>query len=103
MEVIKTNPDIETLKLTLWIATGVISMLLVIVAFFLKKQVGVSETLTKAVNDLNNVVTVLQTKEEERHPVTQRMLNEHADRLDKHDIKLAKIETILKIKHNEED
>lgn len=96
---VQANPDVETLKLTLWVAAGVISLLLVVVAFFLKKQIGVSEILTKAVDNLTQAVTVLQTKDAERNPVIQNRLNDHARRLDTHAERLAKVETKCAIRH----
>lgn len=91
------NPDIETLKLTLWVSAGIISLLLVTVAFFLRKQIAVSETLTRAIDSLTRTVTVLETQNRERNPVIQKRLNEHADRLDRHGERLVKIETKLNI------
>lgn len=99
---LKVNPDLETLKITLWIAAGVISMLLIVVAFFLRKQIGVSEILTKAVDNLTQAVTVLQTKDAERNPVIQNRLNDHAKRLDSHAERLTTIETKCSIHHKKE-
>lgn len=92
------NPDIETLKLTLWIAGSVIGLMLAVIAFFLRKQVDASETLTKAVSALTNAVTILETQNSERAPVVERRLNEHARRLDEHEVRITVIETKLKIK-----
>ena len=99
MQPIMANPDIETLKLTLWIAGGIIIMLLGVVAYFLKRQITVSEILTKAVNNLTTAVTVLESQNKDRHPVIERRLNTHAKRLDEHDIRSARIETTCTHNH----
>lgn len=91
------NPNYETLKLTLWIASGVIGMLLLVVAYFLSKQVSVSETLTKAVNSLTSAVMVLESQQRDRHPVIERRLNSHAARLDEHDKEIVRIKTVCGI------
>lgn len=91
------NPNYETLKLTLWIAGGVITLLLVVVAYFLSKQIDVSETLTKAVNSLTAAVMVLESQQRDRHPVIERRLNAHAGRLDEHDKEIVKIKTVCGI------
>lgn len=98
IELAKSNPDIETLKLTLWIAGSIIALLLVVVAYFLKKQICVSEVLTTAVNNLTTAVKLIEQKQSERDPRTERRLNEHSRRLDEHDKQIVKIETTLKLK-----
>lgn len=67
-EILKTNPDYETLRLTVFIIGAVLSVLLSVVAFFLKKQIEIQETLAKAVNNLTVAVTVLENQNRDRHP-----------------------------------
>jgi uncharacterized membrane protein YccC len=98
-EVLKTNPDYETLRLTVVLAGILISVLLGVVAFFLKKQIAIQETLTQAVNNLTTAVTVLESQNKDRHPVIERRLNEHAHRLDNHDSRITKIETTCEFYH----
>lgn len=98
-ELLKANPDYETLKLTVFVIGGVLSMLLTIVAFFLKKQIEIQETLTKAVNNLTTAVTVLESQNRDRHPVIERRLNEHGHRLDIYENRLTKIETTCDFHH----
>ena len=71
-EILKTNPDYETLRLTVFIIGAVLSVLLSVVAFFLKKQIEIQETLAKAVNNLTVAVTVLENQNRDRHPVIER-------------------------------
>jgi beta-lactamase regulating signal transducer with metallopeptidase domain len=101
MEIAKANPDIESLKLILWLAGSVITLLLLIVSYFLSKQIKVQESLTKAVNSLTTAVTVLESQQAERHPVIQRRLNIHGQRLDKLDNRITKIETKCTYHHGE--
>jgi beta-lactamase regulating signal transducer with metallopeptidase domain len=103
VELTKANPDIESLKLTLWIAGSVITLLLTVVAYFLNKQIKVQESLTKAVNSLTTAVTVLESQQAERHPVIERRLNDHARRLDAHDRQITRIETTCNINHYEKN
>lgn len=95
------NPDFETLKLTLWIASAVIALLLTavigVVVHLAKKQINVSEMLTNAVNKLTVAVSVLENQNKDRHPVIERRLNDHARRLDQHDKQIVRIETTLKL------
>lgn len=97
------NPDIETLKLTLWIASGVISVLLLVVSFFLKKQIRVSEVLTEAVKNLTTTVAVMQTQNNERNPVIQTRLNDHGRNLDNHETRITKLETRCAINHKKNE
>jgi hypothetical protein len=101
IELAKANPDIETLKLTLWIASAIIAFLLTavigVVVYLAKKQINVSEMLTNAVNKLTVAVSVLENQNKDRHPVIERRLNDHARRLDQHDKQIVRIETTLKL------
>jgi beta-lactamase regulating signal transducer with metallopeptidase domain len=101
MEIAKANPDIESLKLILWLAGSVITLLLLIVSYFLSKQIKVQESLTKAVNSLTTAVTVLESQQAERHPVIECRLNTHGQRLDKLDNRITKIETKCTYHHGE--
>lgn len=105
VELAKANPDIETLKLTLWVASAVIAILLTavigVVVYLAKKQINVSEMLTTAVNKLTVAVSVLENQNKDRHPVIVKRLNDHARRLDCHDRQIVRIETKLKINDNE--
>lgn len=98
-DLIKTNPDYETLRLTVFIIGAVLSVLLSVVAFFLKKQIEIQETLAKAVNNLTVAVTVLENQNRDRHPVIERRLNEHGHRLDSYENRLTKIETTCEFHH----
>lgn len=102
MELIKASPDIETLKVTLWVASGVITILLGIVigvvSHLANKQIRVSEMLAQAVSELTLAVSVLESQNKDRHPVIERRLNDHARRLDQHAEKIVRIETTLNIK-----
>lgn len=101
IELAKANPDFETLKLTLWIASAIIALLLTavigVVVHLAKKQINVSEMLTNAVNKLTVAVSVLENQNKDRHPVIERRLNDHARRLDQHDKQIVRIETTLKL------
>lgn len=98
-ELLKANPDYETLRLTVFIIGTVLSVLLSVVAFFLKKQIEIQETLTKAVNNLTTAVTVLENQNRDRHPIIERRLNEHSQRLDIYENRLTKIETTCDFHH----
>lgn len=93
-----SNPDVETLKLLITIAFSIIAILLSVVAYFLNRQIKSQEILTDAVNQLRTIVSVLQSQNDDRHPVIDRRLNDHSKRLDEHDKQLARIETKLESK-----
>ncbi len=89
--------NVETLKLAIWIAGIVISLLLAVVVFFLRKQISVSETLTMAVNNLTTAVEVIKTQQSERDPRTEKRLNDHARRLKEHGERIVVVEDRLSI------
>jgi predicted RND superfamily exporter protein len=105
---VQANPDIETLKLTLWVAVGLIMLLIGVIAYLAKlkdsnalaqveKLSTVVDTVQETVNSLKSVVEVIKTQFTEDRPRTERRLNEHAERIDKHAERLVKIETKLNI------
>lgn len=98
-EVLKTNPDYETLRLTVVLAGILISILLGVVAFFLKEQIAIQKTLTKAVNNLTTAVTVLESQNKDRYPVIERRLNEHGRRIDNLETRVTRITTTCEIHH----
>lgn len=93
--------DIETLKLTLWIAGSVIAALLGLVAYFLNKQITIQEVLAKAVNNLTTAVRLIEQHQTITDPIINRRLNDHALRIDAHDKKLAIIETRCSLTHSD--
>jgi hypothetical protein len=112
IELSKANPDIETLKLTLWVAAGIITILLGIVAWFarnkgeranrqMEKLEVIVNSLSVTVSNLKTVVEVIREQQNERDPRTERRLNEHGKRLDEHETRIVKVETRCKINHDE--
>lgn len=101
VELTKANPDIETLKTLIWLSGLLIGILLVIVSYFLSKQIQISETLTKAVNSLTTAVTVLESQNKDRYPVIEKRLDDHGRRLDEHSEKLSTIQTKCMYYHSE--
>jgi len=99
IELAKANPDIETLKLTLWLAGGIITLLLLVVAYFLKKQIRVSEVLTMAVNNLITAVKLIEQQQSERDPRTERRLNEHSAIMKEQGERIIALESICKMHH----
>ncbi len=91
--------DYQILYLILSISGALILILLGIIGYFLKQQINASNALTNAVNGLNTNVIELQTLQDERHPVTERRLNAHAERLDCMEKKIVRIETKLNINY----
>ena len=96
---IPIQPDIESLKLTLWVAGGVISLLILIVAYFLRKQIEVSETLAIAVNHLTTTVKLIEKEQAERDPRTERRLDDHDDRIGTCEDRLTAMETMCSYHH----
>ena len=87
------NPDIESLKILVGLAGIVISILLAVVAYFLKQQGEASKSLTEAVNQLKTAVVVLQEQSREKYPIFDRRLNEHSRKIDDHEKRITIIET----------
>lgn len=90
---IQANPDLEQLKLILWITIPVLAALLMIVGYFIRESFQASKNLTDAVNTLTMTVTALKTQLELQSPVTEHRLNDHSDRIMKIDKRLLVIET----------
>lgn len=88
------NPDYESLKLIFFISGSLILVLLAVVGFFLRQQVIVSQKLTEAVNELTIAINVIQSQENDRHPIHERRLNEHATRINDHEKRMSVIEVI---------
>ena len=102
IEMARANPDIETLKLTLVVASGVIGILLVVVGFFLAQQFKVIKTLQNTVNSLASVVEVIKNKQSWegkscnlKHQVVDKRLDAHATRLDANENRITRLETKL--------
>lgn len=99
MDISSINPEIETLKLTLWIASGVIAfiitMLVAVISNLISKQIETSEELTVAVNGLTVAVNVLESQNKDRYPVIEKRLNEHETKISRHAEKITAIETTL--------
>lgn len=87
------NPDLESLKILVGLAGVVISILLAVVAYFLKQQGEASKALTEAVNQLKTAVVVLQEQSKEKHPVYDRRLNKHSEKLEEHEKRIIKLES----------
>lgn len=87
------NPDLESLKILVGLAGIVISILLAVVAYFLKQQGEASKALTEAVNQLKTAVVVLQEQSKEKHPIFDRRLNEHSRKIEDHEKRITIIET----------
>ena len=80
------------------------AFLLGVVAYFLKKQIEVSETLAIAVNNLTTTVKLIEKEQSERDPRTEKRLNDHSERINKCEHRLTKMETACRYNHhNEED
>jgi len=62
-------------------------------------QAEASRDLAMSVNQLTVAVNVMQSQNSDRHPVTERRLNEHAKRLDEHDKRITIIETSCSKNH----
>lgn len=115
VELAQTNPDIETLKLTLWVAAGVIMVLFGLVMYFIKNARSSTEKSVEKLNDIVNsvievtndlkiVVEVIKNRQidektflKEKNQIIEKRLNEHAGRLDCHDKKITRIETTVGI------
>lgn len=91
---IPIQSDIESLKLTLWIAGGVISLLILVVAYFLRRQIEVSETLAIAVNHLTTAVKLIEKEQAERDPRTEKRLGNHEERIGHCEDRITVMETL---------
>jgi hypothetical protein len=101
MEIL-TNPDLESLKLVLWCALGVICVLLVISGYLLKyqfkRQIEASDAIVVAVNKLKEVVNILKTQNEMQFPDIYKRLDSHSADIKSLDQRVIKIETCLERK-----
>lgn len=99
MIMVESDLNIESLTYILWIAGAVITILLAVIGCFLRMQAEASQNLAKSVSELTVAVNVLQSQSQDRHPVTERRLNEHAKRLDDHERRITIIETTCQKNH----
>jgi len=110
---IPTNPTLETLKIVLYVALGIITVMALIIAYFFRQRESgesarmskieeIVATIEKTVNNLDKIVALIKSRQEDSDPRTEKRLNEHSMHLKRHDRQLARIETNLKIKYKEE-
>lgn len=85
--------DIQGLKIILWIAGFILTIMVGIIGYFLKQQIDASKDLTTAVNDLTKVVAVIQAQVNINNPVNEKRLNDHSGQLDDHEKRIVIIET----------
>lgn len=118
---IAVNPNLETLKIVLWIAIGLIVLLIAIIGYFItekfstdKEELSKNEvsqqqqmdklsamidTVGKTVVNLEKIVEVIKNQQEERDPRTERILNEHSRQIKELDTRVTKTELICSLKH----
>jgi hypothetical protein len=96
---IQANPDIEQLKIILWIAGPLILVMLGVIGYFIKQQVDASKAIADVVQQLNILVTELRTQNELLNPVFERRLNHHSESIEGHERRLTVIETEHHINH----
>ena len=87
------NPDIEQLKIILWIAGPMIVLMLGVVGYFIRQQIDASRSIADAVQQLQLIVAELRTHNELLNPVIERRLNHHSENLEDHERRLTVIET----------
>lgn len=90
---LQANPDLEQLKLILWISGPVLFAMLAVIGYFLKQQIDASKAVADAVNALNIAVTELRTHSVIEYPTTVTRLNAHSEKLDDHENRITIIET----------
>ncbi|HCY40427.1 MAG TPA: hypothetical protein DHV48_03600 [Prolixibacteraceae bacterium] len=118
---IAVNPNLETLKIVLWIAVGIISLLVIIIGYFvaekfstdkeelskneisqrqqMEKLSAMIEMVSKTVANLEKIVEVIKNQQEERDPRTERRLNDHSRQIKELDKRITKTETLCSINH----
>jgi hypothetical protein len=75
---IQANPDLEQLKLIIWIAGMLLMIMLMVIGRFLWMQIEASRAIADALNALKVVVTALKTQTDLQNPVMEKRLNDHA-------------------------
>ncbi len=95
----KSNPDYETLKLLVIMASALIGILLTIVGYFMSRQINVQESLTAAVTELTSTVKTMSALDEERYPILVHRLENHGISIHGIDSRLTALETTCSLKH----
>ncbi len=101
----QTKVNVMTiLELLLGLIGSIISVLLIIVGFFLKQHIGVVRELTKSVNILSQMVAVLENNNKNmvlgcnsKHFIIDSRLTKHGERIDDIDVEIARIKERCKI------
>ncbi len=75
---IQSYPDLEQLKVILWIAGPLIVFMLGVIGYFIKQQIEASKAIAYVVQHLNILVTELRTQHELLNPVFEKRLNHHS-------------------------
>lgn len=88
-------------SIVLSVASGLIVILLAVVGYWLSRYVSSTDRLTMTVTKLNLTVAGLLSDQKsfkeacsERHSVTVKRLDSHAEKLDKHDRRITKLEAV---------
>lgn len=96
---IQANPDLEQLKVILWIAGPLIVVMIAVIGYFIKQQIEASKAIANVVQQLNILVTELRTQNELLNPVFEKRLNHHSENIEEHERRLTVIETEHHINH----
>jgi hypothetical protein len=97
----QVSPDIEQLKIILWIAGPLIVLMLGAIGYFIRQQIDASRAIADALQQLQIIVTELRTQSELVNPVVERRLNNHSESLEGLERRLTVIETEHCINHRQ--
>ena len=103
VELAKSNPDLETLKLLFWIASSIILILISVVGFFMAQQFRVLKTVTETVNNLKTIVEVIKARQlgdsefcRIKHEAINKKFDDHDKRLDTDEKHIAVLQEKVK-------
>ena len=89
----------ETYQFVLSMSGAIISLLLLILGFFIRLQIIATKSLTNSVNSLVTSVEVLKTQQDNndrgcitKHAVVDRRLDSHSEKINDHEKRLTRLE-----------
>ena len=95
--------SMEGLKILLTLAIVVLGIAITLIGYFMSKRddtiTQATENLTKAVQQLENIVNGLQMQYEIRQPIVDERLKNHSNQLNDHEARVSKLETEHDIYH----
>jgi hypothetical protein len=97
---IQANPDLNHLKVIIWIIGPLMLTMLAVIGYFLKQQFDATREMSNELASIRLLITKVMTHDEITDPVLEKRLNNHSQTIGDHEKRLTKVETHCEITHS---